>query len=122
MLALRNIHMALAILSVVGFILRAAWAFMGSPVLKSKPVRILPHVNDTLLLVLGVVLAYGLGWPVTSGWLAAKLVALLAYIGFGVVTLRATTNPMRLVGVVGALSCVGYIFMVAFTKNPLPFA
>jgi uncharacterized membrane protein SirB2 len=117
----RNIHVVLAYVTVIGFLLRAAWAFMGSPALKSRPARILPHVVDTVLLVCGLVLAFGIGYPITSGWLAAKLIALLAYIGFGVLTLRATTVPLRLVGVLGALASVGYIFAVAFTRDPSPF-
>ena len=47
-------------------------------------------------------------------------VALLAYIGFGVLTLRASSVPMRIVGVAGALISVGYIFVVAMTRSPWP--
>lgn len=116
----RNLHVILAYVTVFGFALRAIWAFIGSSRLKSKPARILPHIVDTLLLVCGLVLVFGLGHALTSGWLVMKFVALLAYIGFGVLTLRASNMQLRIVGVIGALVSVGYIFAVALTRNPWP--
>jgi len=80
-----------------------------------------PHVIDTLLLVLGVAMAFQLGLSPVSGWLGAKLVGLLVYIGFGVLTLRAKTTPMRVVGFAGAILAVGYVFAVAFSRDPSPF-
>ena len=56
-----------------------------------------------------------------KSWLLARLIALLAYIGFGVLTLRAGSTGLRAIGFVGALASIGYIFAVAFTRNPLPF-
>lgn len=117
-----HIHVILAYVTVAGFVLRVSWAFMGSSHLKSKPARILPHVVDTLLLVCGLVLVFGLGHELTSSWLVMKFVALLAYIGFGVLTLRASSMPLRLLGVIGALSSVGYIFAVAMTRDPWPLS
>ena len=116
----RNLHVILAYVTVIGFVLRAIWAFMGSSRLKSRPARILPHVVDTLLLTCGVVLVFGLGHSFTDSWLVMKFVVLLAYIGFGVLTLRASSVPMRIVGVAGALISVGYIFVVAMTRSPWP--
>ena len=118
---MRFIHLALAYLTVLGFVVRAIWALTGSPVREQKLVKILPHVVDTLLLVLGVVMAYQLSMSPFSGWLGAKLVGLLAYIGFGVVTMRGRTRAVQLAGLVGALGSAGYIFAVAFSRNPWPF-
>lgn len=116
----RNLHVILAYVTVIGFVLRAVWAFTGSSRLKSRPARILPHVVDTLLLTCGLVLVFGLGHSFTDSWLVMKFVALLAYIGFGVLTLRASSVPLRIVGVAGALMSVGYIFAVAVTRDPWP--
>ena len=113
--------MALAYLTVAGFVVRAFWAFSGSPLRERKWVRIAPHVVDTLLLVFGVVLAYRLSLSPFSGWLAAKLVGLVAYIGFGVLTLRAARRPLQLAGLAGALLAAAYIFAVALTRSPFPF-
>jgi uncharacterized membrane protein SirB2 len=118
---LKFIHVALAYLTVIGFVVRAAWVFADSPMRSRKWVRIAPHVIDTALLALGVTLAFQLGLSPISGWLGAKLLGLLAYIGFGVLTLRATTLGLRVVGLAGALVSVGYIFAVAFSRNPWPF-
>ena len=118
---MRIIHLALAYLTVIGFVVRAIWALTDSPMRQQKLVKILPHVVDTLLLVLGVAMAYQLSLSPFSGWLAAKLVGLLAYIGFGVLTMRGGTRRMQVVGLVGALGSVGYIFAVAFSREPWPF-
>lgn len=117
----RNLHVLLAYVTVIGFIVRAGMAFTGSSALSGKAAKILPHVIDTMLLVCGLLLVFGLGHSFSEGWLTAKLLALLAYIGFGVLTLRAGSVPLRLVGVAGALASVGYIFLVALSRNPMPF-
>ena len=119
---LKLFHIALAYLTVAGFLLRAFWALSGSPLRNARIVRIAPHVVDTLLLVLGVTLAVTMSYPVFSGWLGAKLLGLLAYIGFGVLTLRGGSLPLKLLGLAGALLSAAYIFAVAFTRSPLPFA
>jgi uncharacterized membrane protein SirB2 len=118
---LKALHIALAYLTVAGFVLRAFWALSGSPLRQQKWVRIAPHVVDTLLLVLGVALAIQLSISPIAGWLGAKLVGLLAYIGFGVLTMRATSRPLQALGLLGALMSVGYIFAVAFTRQVWPF-
>jgi len=118
---LKLIHLMLAYLTVIGFVVRAIWAFTDSPLRSQKWVRIAPHVIDTTLLALGIALALQLGLSPVSGWLGAKLLGLLGYIGFGVLTLRATTTALRSVGLAGSLASVGYIFAVAFTRDPWPF-
>jgi uncharacterized membrane protein SirB2 len=118
---LKSLHVGLAYLTVLGFVVRALWAFADSPMRRAKWVRIVPHLIDTLLLVLGVAMAFQLGLSPVSGWLGAKLAGLFVYIGFGVLTLRATTTPLRIVGFVGAILAVGYVFAVAFSRDPWPF-
>ncbi len=118
---LKGLHVALAYLTVAGFIIRGFWALTGSDMRQQKWVKIAPHVVDTLLLLLGVALAVQLSLSPVSGWLGAKLVGLLAYIGFGVLTMRAGSRPLQAVGFVGALASVGYIFAVAFTRQVWPF-
>jgi len=113
-------HVALAYLTVAGFVIRGVWALTDSPLREEKWVRISPHVIDTLLLVLGVALATRLDIRPFSGWLGAKLVGLLVYVGFGVMTMRASSHSLRLVGFVGALLAAVYIFTVAFSRSPWP--
>lgn len=117
---IKIIHFTLAFLSVAGFVIRAGWSYSATDLLQEKWVKIAPHVIDTLLLTLGLLLAFNLPGGPLQGWLIAKLVALLAYIGFGVLTLRGH-GALKHVGVAGALLSVGYIFAVAFTRQVVPF-
>ena len=120
MLLIKNLHVALAYLTVAGFALRGAWSLIDSPLKEQRWVRIAPHIIDTLLLVLGVTLAFQLGIsPIGDTWLGAKIVGLLVYIGLGVLAMRGTSRGMKLVGYFGALATVAYMFVVAYTKNPL---
>jgi uncharacterized membrane protein SirB2 len=118
---LKEMHVALAYLTVAGFIIRGFWALTGSAMRQEKWVKILPHVVDTLLLVAGVALAIQLSISPIAGWLGAKLLGLLAYIGFGVLTMRAASRPLQVAGFAGALASVGYIFAVAFSREVWPF-
>jgi uncharacterized membrane protein SirB2 len=119
---LKLFHIALAYLTVFGFVVRGIWVLTDSPLRQQRWVRIVPHVIDTGLLVLGVVLMLSLSLSPLSGWLAAKLLGLLAYIGFGVLAMRATSKPLQLAGFAGALIAVAYIFAVAFTRSAWPLS
>jgi uncharacterized membrane protein SirB2 len=94
----------------------------GSPKLQARPARVLPHVVDTLLLVSAIALAWQSSqYPFVQGWLTAKLLALIAYIGLGVMALkRGRTPAIRAKFFVAALLVFGYIVAVAVTKTPLP--
>ncbi len=118
---LKVLHVALAYLTVVGFVIRGFWALSDASMRQQKWVRIAPHAVDSLLLVLGIALVIQLGISPFSGWLGAKLLGLLAYIGFGVLTMRGPSRPLQIVGFVGALASVGYIFGVAFSREVWPF-
>jgi uncharacterized membrane protein SirB2 len=117
---LRSIHLTLAYLTVLGFVVRGIWALTDSAFRSQKWVKITPHVIDTLLLLAGVAMVVELSISPLEAWLAAKLLGLVAYIGFGVLTMRAGTQNLKMVGFIGALASVGYIFAVAFTRNPWP--
>lgn len=118
---LKALHIALAYLTVASFVIRGIWALTDSPLREEKWVRISPHVIDTLLLTLGIVMAVQLSISPFSGWLGAKLLGLLVYIGLGVVTMRASSRRVQLAGFIGALLSVIYIFAVAVTRSPWPF-
>ena len=119
---LKSLHITLAYITVIGFVIRGIWAMTGSPLKDQRWVRILPHVVDTLLLTIGVIMVFSIGASLTDGWLAAKMLALLGYIGFGILTLRAPSMLIRVAAFAAALLCVGYIFAVAFSRSPLPAA
>lgn len=118
---LKNAHVLFAYVTVAGFVVRGAWSLLDSPLRRRRWVRIVPHVIDTLLLALGIALAVMLSVsPLQEAWLAAKILGLLAYIGFGVLTMRASTPALKLAGFILALVSVGYVFAVALTKQVWP--
>ncbi len=115
-LMVKNFHIVLAVLSATGFIIRLGWSFNAPELAAQKWVKIAPHIIDTLLLTLGLVLAFNLANGPWQGWLVAKMLGLLAYIGFGVLALRGT-GTAKYVGAVGALASISYVFIVAFTRQ-----
>jgi len=119
---LKSFHITLAYLTVIGFVVRGLWSIVDSPLREQKWVRVLPHIIDTALLGIGVIMVISIGASFTDGWLVAKMLALLGYIGFGVLAMRATSRPLKVVGFLLALASVGYLFAVAFSRSPFPLA
>jgi len=116
----KQLHLACVAISLAGFVLRGMLMAAGSPLLKARFTRIAPHVVDTVLLASGLWLAWTLRqYPFVDGWLTAKVLGLLAYIGFGTMALkRAKTRATRLAFFALALLDAGYIVGTAFTRNP----
>jgi len=121
-LAVKYVHVATVIVSYCLFVVRGVWMLADSPRLRLRWVRILPHVNDTVLLVAGVWLATLIGqYPGTAAWLTAKLAALIAYILIGTVALRrGPTKPIRVAAWVLAQAVFFYIVAVAITRDANP--
>lgn len=120
---LKTLHVSCAALTVVGFLLRLWWKWRGSPALRHPLTRILPHINDTLLLAAGIGMVVMLKqYPFQQAWLTAKLLALVGYIVLGSIALKRGRTPgIRAVAGVAALATVGYILAVALTRRPWPF-
>lgn len=121
--ALKHLHMGLAGLSYSLFVLRGVWLLRDSPRLRRRWVRIVPHVNDTLLLLAGVTLAVSSRqYPFVDAWLTVKLGAVLAYIILGFMTFRfLRRRGTRLLSWVAAQAAFVYIVSVAVTHSPLPW-
>ncbi len=111
--------MSTAFISISLFMLRGFWVFRESPMMTKKWVKILPHVNDTALLITAVFLAMGIHqYPFTHDWLTAKLVALFFYIGFGMFALkRAKEIKNKVIFFILALLTFNYIVGVALTRT-----
>lgn len=122
-LALKHLHITCVVLSGLGFLLRGFWMLQESPRLQGRLPRVAPHVVDTLLLGSALALAFLSGqYPFVQGWLTAKVLALLAYIGCGSVALkRGCSKAVRGIFFVMALSCFAYIVSVALTRHPAGF-
>ena len=120
---LKHVHVTCVALSGIGFLLRGMWALTASPLASHRLARTLPHVVDTLLLASAIALALLLHqYPFRDGWLTAKVLGLLAYIGLGTVALkRGRTRSQRLAAWLAALAVFAYIVSVAVTKQPAGF-
>lgn len=120
---LKTIHVSCAALSFVLFFLRGFWSQNGSPVMRQRWIKIVPHIVDTLLLASALGLAYTIKqYPLVDGWLTAKFFALLLYIGLGSVALKHGKNKaIRFYAWLTALAVFCYIVLVAVTRNPFPF-
>ena len=119
---LKALHIGCVLLSGSGFVLRSVWMWRDSPWLQARITRILPHVVDSLLLISAILLAIRIQqYPLIHGWLTAKVVALVLYIGFGTVALkRGRTRRVRTVAALAAMAVFAYIVAVALTRTPLP--
>lgn len=97
---------------------------VDSSLLQAKPVRIIPHVVDSLLLLSALVMLFLSDWSVlTDSWLQVKLLALLIYIVLGMLALRFVKRKVfRLASWLLALLVFAYMVMVALYKTPLVLA
>lgn len=120
---LKSIHISCAVLSISGFILRGIWMMNASALLRHPLTRRLPHIIDTLLLISALIMAYlSSQYPMQQPWLTAKVLALLVYIGLGMVALRlGKTQRIRLLAWMAAVLVFVYIVLVAITRNTTPF-
>ena len=119
---LKMIHVTTAVVSYALFFVRGIWMINGSPRLGERWARIVPHVNDTLLLAVAIWMTLLLReYPGTHAWLTAKVIGLLVYIGLGTVALkRGKTQRARIAAWLAAQAVFVYIVAVALTRNPLP--
>ena len=115
--ALKNTHIVFITLSILLFNYRFLLKRLNKPI--PKIIKIIPHINDTFLLVSGICMAYIMAInPLEQPWLMAKIIALFLYIGFGMVALKRT----------GLQSIMGYllatlmlVFMIFTAINKTPF-
>ena len=118
---LKAIHITFVALSFTGFFIRGIWMLRDSKLLQLRRVKIAPQVVDTVLLVSAIVLAVQLRLsPMEQPWLMAKIIALVLYIGVGLLALRfGSTRRIRLYAWLSGLVIFLYIVSVALSKSVL---
>jgi len=118
---LKMIHVSSVILSFSLFFLRGIWLIQDSQNLHQRWIKILPHINDTVLLISAILLAVVIQQnPLDHAWLTAKISGLLVYIGLGMVAMRfGKTRKIRITSWIAALCVFAYIVLVALTKSPV---
>ena len=116
-------HVTAAVLSISLFVVRGLGMLGNAAWLRHRLVRIVPHVNDTVLLLSAIWLALLTHqYPFQQGWLTAKVIALVLYIGLGLVAMRwGATKRIRLIAWLGAVAIFAYIIAVALNRTPFPW-
>lgn len=111
--------MLLAAISVALFTFRFALLMTNPEKLKQKWLKITPHIIDTLLFVIGIVMMVKLSlYPGQVDWMSEKLLAVVAYIFTGFYTLKyARNNTMRVIGFLGAIGWVCLVAHIAMSKQ-----
>ncbi len=117
----KTLHVTCVVLSITLFVVRGTLQLQSRPWWQSVLLRRAPHIVDTVLLSAALWMAWQIGqYPFVNGWLTAKVLALLAYILFGMRALGRKTPPsQRLPFFVAALLSVSYIVGVALTRSPV---
>ena len=120
---IKQVHIACALISLTGFVVRGVWMIRGSELLQRRWVKIAPHIVDTVLLVSGIVMVIQLHiYSTQPGWLSAKIIALLVYIVLGSIALkRGKTRTQRTVAWIASLSVFAYILWIAVYRETLFF-
>lgn len=111
---LKHSHAGLAYLTIILFAGRFLLFYFYPVWRRNRPLRILPHVIDTLLLLSAIALCIQIAqYPLTDDWLTAKVAGLLAYIGFGAVAIKRASRRAFF----SAVICYLYILGVAKTHD-----
>lgn len=114
-------HIGLVLASGALFAARGVAVLMGARWSMALAVRRASYLLDTALLGAALLLLYILDTnPFTVAWLSVKIGLLLLYIVLGTLALkRARTPRARLLSLLGALLCYGFMLTVALTHHPL---
>ena len=121
-LLVKNIHIALVLLSGSLFVLRGLWVLLaGSGGALQKAVNRLSYVIDTCLLLAAFVLLMILNYaPLSAAWLQTKLLLLMLYVVFGALAFRTKYNlRMRWLAYAAALLCFAWMYYSARLHQPL---
>lgn len=117
------VHVATAAISISLFLVRGFGMLRNARWRRHRMLRIVPHVNDTVLLLSAIWLAWRTGqYPFVQAWLTAKVIALVIYIVLGMVAFRWGRTPATRLGAwLAAIAVFAYIVAVAVTRTPSPW-
>lgn len=120
-LAIKHLHVGVAILSLLAYTLRGIWMIRQSPLAEARWVRIVPHIAYTALVLLGATLAtLGGQWGFAWIWLKLALLVVFAAVGAFAFSPRSPLAPARRMSVWGmGLVLFLMIFAVAAHHHAL---
>ncbi|NIG77484.1 siroheme synthase [Klebsiella sp. Ap-873] len=122
--SLKYLHIFTVIISISLFVLRYWWQYRGSVMSGKRWVRIVPHVNDTLLLISGfalVMVTHFYPFTPQGTWLTEKLFGVIIYIALGFIALgkRPRSQQVRWFAFLLGLVVLYIIIKLATTKIPI---
>lgn len=115
------VHVAMVMASGSLFALRGLLVQLGRPRLAmAAPTRYLSYAIDTTLLTAALMLLTILpGAMFANGWLAAKIMLLVVYVGLGTFALKRGRSPRaRLACYLAALVTFAFIYSIARAHHP----
>lgn len=117
-LPIKNIHMLAAYISGFLMFLRLGLDAIGRPTWRDTSLRWIPHVNDTVLLIMAVSLLGLARFNIFEhSWLMLKIIFLIGYIVAGVFALKLKLSlRIRITGAILAILQLGIIFSLAIVK------
>jgi len=120
-LQIKHAHVGLALLSGGLFALRGALLLSGLRWPDAAPVRYLSYTIDTALLTAAMMLLTILpGALYANGWLALKVLLIVAYVVLGVFALRrGRSRRTRAICYVAALLVFAQVYCIARAHHPL---
>lgn len=119
---IKTVHIAAVVLSGALFALRGLLVQAGRPALgMAAPLRFTSYAIDTVLLTAALMLLTILpGALFANGWLTAKLVLLVGYVGLGTFALKRGRTPrVRTACYLLALATYATMFTIARAHHPL---
>ncbi|MCS3605813.1 SirB2 family protein [Erwinia rhapontici] len=121
---LKHFHLLTVAITALMFVLRFYWFQTHSSMLQRRWVRIVPHLNDTLLLLSGgllVAITHFYPFSPQGAWLTEKLFGVIIYIALGFIALgrRPRAQKIRWIAFIVALIALVVIVKLATTKMPL---
>jgi len=117
---IKTVHIATAFVTICVFTYRGSMKLRDSEFTPPLWLKIFPHTNDTVLLICAIYLATSSRQlPISTDWVSAKVVALIVYIGMGMVVMRfARSKTQRIIAFALAILSFSYIVLVALSRSP----
>jgi len=123
-LLLKTLHISTVVLSISLLLFRTILLLLSSELLKTRFLKLIPHINDTLLLASALIMLFTSDYISSgnTGWIYAKVTAMILYILTGIFLFRYAKNKLQVLYFLGlALILYLYIIQTAITKNFIPF-
>ncbi len=115
---IKLVHVVSIHISITLFILRFLMDDQGQFVWRSRPWKMFPHINDTLLLASAIGLLYITGWQIfVHFWITVKVALVVVYIVLGWFAMRINLGRgYRWLAFIMALGVFTLIYTFALKK------